>query len=112
MQESQQCCHGAARAPTHVWDPLNSKALHCWRSFGIIGAYLVFCFIGLGVRLGPHALIVTTRGNGNYSILGSLYIPRIPLLVGGGPTSIEGCKLGAQGGSLVDGGNLAPNPKP
>ena len=66
MQEFQHCCHGAARAPTHVWDPLNSKAAHCWQSFGIIGAYLVFCFFGLGVRLGPHALIVTTRGNGNY----------------------------------------------
>ena len=38
------------------------------------------------VRLGPHPLIVSTGGNGNYLKLGSLYTPSMPLLVGGGPT--------------------------
>ena len=34
------------------------------------------------VRLGPHPLKVTTRGNGNY--IGVLIYSSIPILVGGG----------------------------
>ena len=40
----------------------------------------------LYLRLGPHPLIVTTRGNG--TDIRSLYIPSIPLLVGGGPANL------------------------